>query len=60
MSDEAELPTMKPAVKRLFEVLSGRSGFNWWWDGIDTHIQAEIIEEMNATTEAGASDERLK
>lgn len=27
-------------------MLSGRKGFDGWWDGIDEDIQDEIIEEM--------------
>lgn len=37
------------AAEKIIEKLSGRKGFDSWWDDIDEDIQSEILEEMEAT-----------
>ena len=50
MSTNQAKPTeLLPEPKAFFDILYGRKGFNWWWDGIDEEIQTEIIEELNRT-----------
>jgi hypothetical protein len=35
-------------VDRVLGELSGRKGFDWWWDELDPDIQVEISEALGA------------
>lgn len=34
------------AAKAVVDVLRGRKGFGYWWNGIDPDTQAEILDEL--------------
>lgn len=33
-------------AKQVIKLLSGRKGFDWWWDDIQEEDQKEILDEL--------------
>lgn len=51
---------MTEVVKRIINELSGRGGFNGWWDDIDSDTQEEIIVAIDTIISAGREKENEK
>lgn len=43
-----EFPDPHIVVAEILHILSGRGGFDWWWEDLEEDIRDEIIDALVA------------